>query len=199
MEINKDKKIVKNEITFPKPNFLNDEKEEKVTAARRGTLVHLCLQKLNEKQEYDIKKIQNLIEKLEEKKIITKKEAKAINVGKILEFTHSKIWEDLKEAKEVQKEKPFYINISASEIYNEKTDQNILVQGIIDLYYIDKDDKLILVDYKTDYIESGCEYILKQRYNKQIELYSQALEQALDKKVDKRYIYSVCLNKEIEM
>ena len=199
LEINKDKKIVKNEITFPKPNFLNDEKEEKVTAARRGTLVHLCLQKLNEKQEYDIKKIQNLIEKLEEKKIITKKEAKAINVGKILEFTHSKIWEDLKEAKEVQKEKPFYINISASEIYNEKTDQNILVQGIIDLYYIDKDDKLILVDYKTDYIESGCEYILKQRYNKQIELYSQALEQALDKKVDKRYIYSVCLNKEIEM
>ena len=29
-----------------------------------------------------------------------------------------------------------------------------MVQGIIDLYYIDKNDNLVLIDFKTDYISN---------------------------------------------
>ena len=62
----------------------------------------------------------------------------------------------MKNAKEIHKEKAFYINVKASRMYeiSKENDENILVQGIIDLYYIDKDGKLVLVDYKTDYVEA---------------------------------------------
>ena len=191
---NKEKKI-----DFGKPKFLQNDEEQKITPAQRGTLVHLCMQKLNFKEEYNLEKISELIQKLKNKEIITEKEAKAINMSKILNFTKSDIAKELKEAKEIYKEKPFYINVPAREIYEENCEENILVQGIIDLYYIDKDDNLKLLDYKTDYVEPGNEQELVKKYSKQLELYKEALEEALNKKVEKVYIYSVYLEKTIEI
>ena len=187
------------DITFDKPKFLQEEKEFKITSAQKGTLIHLCMQKLNPKEEYDLQKIKDLIQNLQLKQIITEKEAEAINPYKILEFTKSNIWNDLKNAKEIYQEKPFYINVPAKEIYDEDVEESILVQGIIDLYYINKDDEVILLDYKTDYVEKGKENELIQKYKKQLELYKQALEYSLEKKVKKKYIYSVYLGKEIEL
>mgnify|MGYP003296888349 CR=1 FL=1 len=41
-----------------------DEEDTKITGARRGTLMHLFLQKINLKEEYDYAKLENLREKL---------------------------------------------------------------------------------------------------------------------------------------
>lgn len=195
----KQKQELSFEVEFPKPEFLREDKEEKLTGAQKGTLVHLCLQRLDEKLDYDLNKIKKLIHELEERQIITQKEAESINPFKILEFTKSDIWQELKQAKEVQKEKPFYINIPAKEIYEEEIDEYILVQGVIDLYYIDKNDNLVLVDYKTDYVEKGNEKQLMDKYRNQLEIYEKALEAALHKKVSQKYIYSVYLGKVLEV
>ena len=186
-------------ITFEKPKFLQEEKDNQITNAQKGTLTHLCLQKLKPKKEYNLEKIQTLIQNLEMNKIITEKEREAINPYKILQFTKSKIWEQLKNAKEYYQERPFYINVPASKIYNEDIEENVLVQGIIDLYFVNEIGNIVLVDYKTDYVENGKELELVQKYKNQLELYKQALEEALNTKVDKVYIYSVYLEKEIEI
>lgn len=186
-------------ITFEKPKFLQEEKETKITSAQKGTLIHLCLQKLNPKEEYSLEKIKALIQNLEMNQIITEKESKAINPYKILQFTKSEIWNQLKNAKEYYQEKPFYINVPANQIYDEDIKENILVQGIIDLYFINENGQVVLVDYKTDYVENGNEIELVDKYKSQLNLYKQALENALGAKVDKAYIYSVYLDKEIEI
>ena len=186
-------------ITFEKPKFLQEEKDNQITNAQKGTLTHLCLQKLKPKKEYNLEKIQTLIQNLEMNKIITEKEREAINPYKILQFTKSKIWEQLKNAKEYYQERPFYINVPASKIYNEDIEENVLVQGIIDLYFVNEIGNIVLVDYKTDYVENGKELELVEKYKNQLELYKQALEEALNTKVDKVYIYSVYLEKEIEI
>lgn len=196
---NKNDIINEKNITFTQPKFLNEDKEEKLTNAQKGTLMHLCMQRLDETQDYDLDKINLLILNLLKKEIITQKEADNINPNKILQFTKSNIWKELKQAKEIYKEKPFYINIPASEIYGQQIEEEILVQGIIDLYYIDKDNNLVLLDYKTDYVEIGKETELINKYRKQLELYKRALEEGLDKKVDKVYIYSTYLEKELEI
>ena len=193
------KDVYEKTIELPKPKFLKEDKEEKLTGAQKGTLIHLCLQKLNEKEEYNLDKIKDLINELRQKQIITEKEAENINPFKILKFTKSKIWKELQQAKEVYKEKPFYINMPAKEIYGEDTEEVILVQGIIDLYFIDKQNNLILVDYKTDYVENGKENELINKYKKQLEIYQEALEQAYNKKIFKKYIYSTGLDREIEI
>ena len=188
-----------NQLTFNKPNFLREDKEQKITPAQKGTLVHMCMQRLDETKEYTLEMIQDLINDLVKREIITEKEAKSIHPYKVLEFTKSMIWKDLKMAKKVYKERPFFINIPAKEIYDEDIEEEILVQGIIDLYYINQEDNVILVDYKTDYVEKGKESKLVEKYISQLELYKKALEESLQRKVDKTYIYSVYLGKEIEI
>ena len=182
------------------PKFINEEAKTKLTGAQKGTLIHLCLQKMKETEEYNLEKITELIEELKDKEIITEIEAQNIDKEKLLEYTNSQLWTELKQAKEIHKEHPFYINIKASRIYNQinkEDDEDILVQGVIDLFFIDKDDKLILVDYKTDYVQNENELV--EEYKGQLDLYKKALEQSLDKKVDKMCIYSVYLNKLIEI
>lgn len=177
------------------PEFIKEQ--EKVTKARIGTLVHLIIQKLNEKEDYDIGKIENLIKELEQKGLITEQESKVINKNDILIYTKSDLFNSLKHAKQIYKETPFYFDISAKEIIKEDIEEKVLVQGIIDLYYIDKDDKLVLVDYKTDFVKKEEELVLK--YQKQLEIYKRALQEALGKKVDRVCIYSIHLQKMIDI
>ncbi len=179
-----------------KPKFLNEE-DVKLTGAQKGTLIHMCMQRLDPKKDYDSETINQMIEDMVKKNIISPKEKEAINQRKILKFLQSNIWKQMKEAKQVYKEKPFYIEINANEIQEGNTEDKVLVQGIIDLYFINKEDELILVDYKTDYVEEGKEQELIDKYKKQLELYKIALEDSLDKKVKETYIYSVYLGVEI--
>ena len=184
-------------VELKKPKFMQDIIE--LTKAEIGTAVHLVMQKLEFKQIYTKQKIEEMLDLLEEKEIITQKQKEKIPVNKILEFSQSKIFKEAAKAKEIYKEKPFYMNIPVKNIYESTSDENILIQGIIDLYYIDERGDITLVDYKTDYVpENNQEYLIK-KYEKQLKMYKQAIEQALGKKVDKTYIYSTYLGKEIEM
>ncbi len=172
------------------PKFM--EEQQKLTPAQKGTLMHLCIQKLDEAQEYTREDIEKFVQELYEKNIISKIEKESVNSKVLYEYTKSELWQELKQAKKVKKEQPFYINIPAKTIYeNAEESENILVQGIIDLYYIDKNDRLILVDFKTDYVKKGEEYKLEEKYKVQLDLYKQALEQALGRKVDKAMIYAL--------
>ncbi len=193
-EIHLDNK--ESEFSIARPKFLNEE--EKLTGAQKGTLMHFCFQKLDEHKDYTKDMIDEMINDFVARNLITTLEAESINRYKLLSYTNSELFKDLKQAKEVHKEEPFYININSNEIFENNTDENILVQGIIDLYYINQNDEIVLVDFKTDFVENG-EKELIEKYKKQLELYSRALEQALNKKVSKIYIYSVYLEKNIEI
>ena len=191
------KGIESEEVEYQKsytPKFMQEDK--KISNAEKGTLVHLCIQRLDEKKDYELKDIQNMILNLVEKEIITQNEADAIDVNLIYQYTKSQLFEELRQAKEVHKEQPFYINIPAKDVVSEagNSKKNILVQGIIDLYYIDKNDNLVLIDFKTDYIsnEPNAKEKILDKYKVQLEIYKTALEQALDKKISKT---ALCLVK----
>ncbi len=191
------KGIESEEVEYKKsytPKFMQEDK--KISSAEKGTLVHLCIQRLDERKDYELKDIQNMILNLVEKEIITQNEADAIDVNLIYQYTKSQLFEELRKAKEVHKEQPFYINIPAKDVVSEaeNSKKNILVQGIIDLYYIDKNDNLVLIDFKTDYIsnEPNAKEKILDKYKVQLEIYKTALEQALNRKTSKT---ALCLVK----
>lgn len=191
------KGIESEEVEYKKsytPKFMQEDK--KISSAEKGTLVHLCIQRLDERKDYELKDIQNMILNLVEKEIITQNEADAIDVDLIYQYTKSQLFEELRQAKEVHKEQPFYINIPAKDVVSEaeNSKKNILVQGIIDLYYIDKNDNLVLIDFKTDYIsnEPNAKEKILDKYKVQLEIYKTALEQALNRKTSKT---ALCLVK----
>ena len=193
-------------INLTKPKFLQEEKDKKLTGAEKGTLMHLCMQYLDINKEYDYAGLESFVKDLVAKNIITEKEKQAIYLQTLYTYTKSEIWQELKQAKLMEREKPFYIMLPAKEIYelekeksaiNQDNNDKILVQGIIDLYYINKNNELILLDYKTDFANDENELV--DKYKVQLEIYKRALEKALGRKVDKVYIYSLYLQKIIEI
>ena len=183
-------------VEIKKPKFL--EGDLPLNKAEIGTTVHLVMQKLDFKQNYSMEKIDELLEELEQKEIITTKQKQAVPKQEILKFTNSDLFKEISDAKEVYKEQPFYLNIPVKELYKSKSNENILVQGIIDLYYITKEGQIVLVDYKTDFVPENNENYLKEKYTPQLNLYKRAIEKALHRQVSKTYIYSTYLNKKIQ-
>ncbi len=197
-ELNEEKgEVEESKFAVARPQFLNEDVQ--ITNAQKGTLMHLCFQKLDERKDYTKEMIQKMVEDLVYRKIITKLEGEAINTYKLYNYTKSHLFKQLKEAKRVYKEQPFYISLTADEIYGNGVKDHILVQGIIDLYFVSKDNEVVLVDYKTDYVEKGKENQLVDKYKKQLDIYKRALEQALGRSVDKCFIYSVYLERLIEL
>ena len=180
----------KNIQVIEKPKFMQNI--ERLNKTEIGTLMHLILQKLDFRANYDEQKLNELIQKLVYLNIITEKQTEYIDKKRILAFTKTELFKDIQNAKEIYKEQPFHKSIT-----DENTKEKILIQGIIDLYYINQNNEIVLVDYKTDYVETNNEQELIEKYNPQLKIYKKAIEEALNRNVEKVYIYSIYLNKEI--
>lgn len=180
----------KNIQIVEKPKFMQNI--EILNKAEIGTLMHLILQKLDFRENYNEKTLNDLIQKLIYLNIITEKQSQYIDKKRLLEFTKTELFKEIQNAKEIYKEQPFHMSV-----IDENTKESILIQGIIDLYYINQNNEIVLVDYKTEYVEKNNEQELIEKYKPQLKIYKKAIEEALNKNVEKVYIYSVYLNKEI--
>jgi ATP-dependent helicase/nuclease subunit A len=98
---------------------------------------------------------------------------------------------------QLRKEQPFVIGLAANRLDPRfPTDELILIQGIIDVFFAEEDG-LIIVDYKTDAVDSGSELV--KRYKKQLDYYGEALEQLTEQKVKEKLIYSFALGEVVEV
>ncbi len=168
-------------------NFV--ENRQKMSGARKGTLIHLILQKLDFRKNYTMNELEDFVAQLCSKKVIQEEEIKNIDLNQIITFLNSELYTRIKNAKKIEKEKEFCIFTKLQEYDG----QEVAIQGMIDLYFIDQNDKLVLLDYKTDFVEDENE--LKERYFLQLNIYQKALEFSLNKSVDEICIYATKLNK----
>ncbi len=187
-KISDENEDIKVENEFEEPVCLK-EKEERYTAVRKGLLIHFILQNLDFKTLNTKEELRDYIEKLVFEKVISEQDKKYINVSRIYNFLNSKIGKELKEAKKIFREYEF--------ILMNKDISNSLIQGVIDLFYVTKEDKVILVDFKTDRIDNEEEFIKK--YKIQLEIYKEAINSLTEYNVDDTFIYSFNLNKEIKI
>ncbi|OOM11072.1 helicase-exonuclease AddAB subunit AddA [Clostridium saccharobutylicum] len=186
------------------PKFLQEEKG--LTSSERGTAVHFVMRKLDLNRVSTITEIKDQLKELYEEEFLLEAEVKAINPYKILNFFKcnlgSMMVELYKKGEKVYREIPFYTEISSLEINNDLdkkyNDETVRLQGIIDCFF-EYRKEIILLDYKTDYIEKGRENEFKEKYKKQIDYYSEAILKMTGKKVKQRYLYSFYLEEEIQL
>lgn len=180
------------------PKFLEGEKP--FTKAEIGTIMHFVMQHINLDEDIKKETIEKRIEKMVIEDLLSEEEAKVVNVEKILKFYQGPIGLRLLASSNVKREVPFVLKKKASDVIDGLLDCNeyVLIQGIIDCYFQDK-NSLILVDYKTDYVlEDNLEDII-YKYKGQMMLYKEALEKITDNVVDEIYIYSFELDKEVKV
>ncbi|MDQ0214784.1 ATP-dependent helicase/nuclease subunit A [Oikeobacillus pervagus] len=179
---------------FNRPKFIQ---EKTLSPAEKGTAMHLIMQHIPLDEQPTIANVTSLMDKLIEKEILKKEQAEAIDVEQIVTFFCTSMGEKVLKANKVFREIPFSMAIQAKEFYPALEDQTetILVQGIIDCL-IEVDDKIILLDYKTDGITDRfkggfdeAKPILEERYKIQINLYAKAIENIWKIKVDEKCLY----------
>jgi len=181
-----------------KPGFL--EGSRAFTKAERGTIIHFVMQHLDLNKISNAAEIREQVDDMVVRELLTFEEAKVVNVEKILSFLESNIGKRMLKAEKVFREAPFILKKRASEVINDLEDcsEELLVQGIIDCYFEEGED-IVLVDYKTGSVFYGDVEIIVQRYRVQMELYREALEKITGKKVKESYIYLFDIDKEVKI
>jgi len=194
---------------YQKPNFLLPEKD-RATGAERGTATHLFMQFCDFDNVVSLG-VEAELNRLFERGFIDKRNADLVNKDKVNSFFNSGLYNSVKNAKEIWRERRFNINLPADRFTQDETTkarlagEKVLVQGVIDLLFVDKEDRLILADYKTDFftkseIESGeAETILIDRHSNQLSYYAEACRKIFGREVDEILIYSFALEKSIKI
>ena len=78
-------------------------------------------------------------------------------------------------------------------------EDSILLQGVVDCCF-ETPDGLTVVDFKTDHIRSAEEIALRaEHYRPQLEAYTLALEQVLEKRVSRRVLYFLNWDESVEL
>lgn len=189
------------QVDSPLPKFL--QQEETIRSVDLGSLYHKALEQIRIEMVYSLDDVKKEINRLILEEKIKEKEAEYLNVYKLYQFYNSDIGNRMKEAKkkgDVYQEQPFVLGIPANEINPAfESEEIILVQGIIDAYF-EEDGEWVLVDYKTDRVaKSNGADILKKRYHSQLSYYERALEQLTSRNVKEKLIYSIYLEEAIQV
>lgn len=200
------------------PGFRREQ--EKVSGAVRGNAFHRTMELLdftylftesglftgcpNNYEEYrrglDKNRLQNRLEEFLQRETIslrlTEEYAKAVSLPKILIFLEQELAYRMWRAQEqglLYREQPFVLGIDAKRLDPDLPEgEKVLIQGIIDVFFIE-DGEIVLLDYKTDVIDSL--EALWNRYNVQIQYYEEALTKLMQMPVKERILYSFYLEK----
>ena len=178
------------------PKFLQEEAE--LSGALRGTAYHRIMELLDFTKEYTEEMLAEDIRIFQEKGKVSDKMAECIKISDIMAFLKSRSGKRMRKCAlegKLKKEQPFVLGVDAREIYpKEQEGEEILVQGIIDVYF-EEPDGLVVLDYKTDSVRKAGE--LTEKYHAQLDYYGKALKQMTGKRVKEKIIYSFALGEEI--
>lgn len=197
-----------------RPKFLQEE--QKLTAAERGTALHTAMQHLpfekwatKWRTLSEMEQINDVVEFLNmlmQREILSHEQKTSIKPAQIAQFLSSQLGERFFSAEQILREIPFTLTFPS------ENQSNILVQGVIDVVLLSKDEHqeihAEILDYKTDSfwstsaekrggIEIDPEQILRERYTLQLSFYALAIERLLKIKISGCTLYSFTLGREI--
>ncbi len=182
---------------IPIAEFEPDQSKHKMTAAEVGTVMHLIMELIDFAKARDEGEayITAFADELEESGKLTPEERKAVRVGKIAAFFDTELGRRAAKAFEsgrLYREKEF---IMEKELQGERA----VVQGIIDCWF-EGDEGPVLIDYKNSYVgKNHTIEDIRQTYQKQIDIYQEALEGALGREVRETYLFLFDLGEFIPM
>lgn len=194
------------------PSFMSkDDAVSEADFAERGTATHVFLQFCDYGRctEHGV---DEEISYLVEKKFISPRIAALVDRGQLEGFFSSEFFGRLRSARWLRREQRFNVllpaeNFSGNPEFKEELEgEELLVQGVIDLFFEDADGRIVLCDYKTDRLTRAelsdhalAAKKLSERHALQLSYYASALEKICGKRPDDILIYSLPLGDVIEV
>lgn len=168
-----------------KPDFML---KDSLSAAGRGTAMHNFMQFVNFGKTVDV---DAETERLVEWKFITETQSKSLDKSALKKFFESDIYRRIMSADSLNREMRFLTELPASTIDStipsDDPEAKIIVQGAIDLCFVENDGVVVL-DFKTDRVDTLD--ALVKCYGEQLEIYATAAQKIFSKPVKEKIIYS---------
>ncbi len=197
-------------MTFT-PAFLNAEGKKQITGADRGTATHVFLQ-FCDFTNCEKVGIKGELDRLVTRGYLPRRMAELVNLEQLEAFFASDLYTALRGARDVRREQRFNIMLPAS-TFSEQPEtaailqgEQLLVQGVIDLFFTDDNGRLILCDYKTDYLTEAeladpaqAQAKLQERHGTQLSYYAAALYRICGHRPDRVVIYSLPLGRVLDI
>ncbi|HBG7262872.1 TPA: helicase-exonuclease AddAB subunit AddA [Clostridioides difficile] len=192
--------IFEQKVILKKPLFIqNEEEREKISGTEIGTIVHLVMEVLDLKNVSSVNDIKSQIRGFVSKGIITEKQVSIVNPYKIYKFFASNIGKRMLNAEFINREKSIYAQVNMKDIYiyeklinnDDKklyNNESVMLRGIVDAYF-EEDNQIVLVDYKTDFVNEENINQIIEKYKKQLDLYADIIETLTGKSVKEKCIY----------
>lgn len=186
---------------MPVPAFVKEKTPDAGhQGAAYGTIWHQVMATIDFAATGSEAEIREAVAELVEAGKMRADETGVLNYRRLLTFFRSELGCEMKQAAaegRLHREQPFVIQRPACDIFPDRKESDpVLIQGIIDGFY-DTDEGIVLMDYKTDSLKPGEEEKLIERYQTQMELYRDALEEVFHRKVVSCVLYSFSLGKAI--
>ena len=181
------------QINIPRPSFAM---ARGLTSAERGTAMHMFMQY----SDYALAAADPEAEllRLVDNSYISEAYAESIDTERLFRLLQSDFFKNLLKSDRLLREYEFFLPVKASELAGRplSPDGEVIIQGIADCVAI-KGDSAIIVDYKSDRVDS--ESVLADRYRPQLMWYKRAVEAALGLRVGGCYVYSFALNSAVRV
>lgn len=169
-----------------RPDFVT--KSKGLTAAQRGTALHLAMQYVDLKGDHSVDQMRQQLDQMEQDGYLTPLQRDAVQPERLTAFFDSWLGQELLSACEVDREFKFSLLVPAETYFPNVEGEEVLLQGVIDAWF-DDGTGITVIDFKSDRIISGGEDAAAERHRSQIEAYSQALEQILNRPVKRKVLW----------
>ena len=173
-------------LHFPVPRF--EEGRRALTAAERGTALHLAMQHLNYAACADESGLRSELERLGRQKFLTPQQLEAVDPERLRRFFASPLGQRVLQAPQVVREFKFSVLDDGANYDPALEGEEILLQGVTDCCLIELDG-LVILDFKSDRLRPGAERERAEYYRGQLDAYSRALSRIFELPVSERIVY----------
>jgi len=173
------------QLRFDKPSF---EEKKKLSATQRGTAIHLAMEHIRYDKCTSREQLELEMKRLVEQERLTQEQADAVPREKLLRFFTSTLGQRVLHAENTVREFKFAILDDGALYADALAGEQVMLQGVADFCIIE-DDGIVIIDFKSDRIEAGCETERAERYRGQIDAYSRALSKIFEMPVKERFLY----------
>ena len=165
---------------------IRDFKNER-NAARRGTVTHRFLERMDLNRAESMEALIEQRTELIAKQIVTEEEANLVDLDSVAWFLSTDAGKAMREhPNRVLRECPFTLAMTSGEVWPDRcgrsTDELVHVQGVIDAAIVR--DAITVVDFKTDRVSADDVENYAVRYHTQLQLYTRAVAAILSKPVE---------------
>ena len=189
------------------PSFLSGKESDE--GAKRGIATHLFMQFCD----FDAlaeNGVESELKRLVDKGFLSEEDAARARVDELNTFARSELFKQIRSSSEIHREFRFNVKLSAADFTKDESlkellhGRELLVQGVIDCIFRDRNGALVIIDYKTDRLsrreledEEEARRVILARHSEQLIYYRAAAEKIFGERISECSIYSLCSGKKI--